>query len=143
MERSLLSCNQCWSIYHQSQVSLPLFKEVHVLIFSLFYNFYDRDNPLKLASDSIKTDINLVKRLPFVFNVPLSKIIELITDRYIEENKVDEALVLCNKFKVSYYLSFGMRPGLLRLSEMDKEGWDLFYRKERRIKVRQESDIPR
>lgn len=62
---------------------------------------HGRDNPLKLASDTIKVDIKLLKRLPFIFNVPLSKMIELITDRYIEENKVDEALVLCNKFKVS------------------------------------------
>lgn len=59
-----------------------------------------RNNPLNLALESFKTDINLIKKLPSIFNVPLMKIIEYVSDELVEKRNVKDALDLCNNFKV-------------------------------------------
>lgn len=51
--------------------------------------------------ESIKFDIGMVKKLTLIFNLSLSKVIEHLTDRLIEEKKVDDALSLCSTSKVS------------------------------------------
>lgn len=49
----------------------------------------------------MKTDINVIKKFPLIFNLPLSKLIELVADQLVEDKNVSEAVSLYVNFKVS------------------------------------------
>lgn len=58
--------------------------------------FHYRDDPVELAMESM----GMVKKLSLVFNLSFSKVLEHMTDRLMEEKKIDEALSLCDIARV-------------------------------------------
>lgn len=62
-----------------------------------------------MAMESIKFDVNMVRKLSMIFNLSLSKLIEPLTDRLLEERKVDEALSLITATEVCTNNSISMK----------------------------------
>lgn len=58
-----------------------------------------------LALDSIiPNGYCLIKKLPFIFNLPLSKMIEFVSEKLVERGHVEEAIRLCNNLRVRFLL---------------------------------------